>query len=85
MEIIFFLQDNYKTARAIEIAAIDLSTNDETPLENITNKAEVSKRRPRKKPARFINSDDGSSDEIESTISIHYLYILYIFYNIYIL
>ncbi|GBP11413.1 hypothetical protein EVAR_92921_1 [Eumeta japonica] len=48
---------NYDTARAVEIAAVEMSTCDESSVKNIVDNEKPNKRR-RKKPARY---DDGKS------------------------
>lgn len=62
---------NYETARAVEIAAVDLSTNDdEEPLQNITNQSDqLPQKRLRKKPAHLISSDEEDADNESETIT----------------
>ncbi|KAH0548488.1 hypothetical protein KQX54_001580 [Cotesia glomerata] len=58
----------YDIARAVEIAAVDLSTSDEAAMSQLQNGQTLGTKRERKRPGRFLDqeSDRASSSDDDS-------------------
>lgn len=78
------IKDNYDTARAVEIATVDMSTCDETSVESIVHRKKNTKRQ-RKKTKRLYESsssnndsdkddDNNNNEEDEGTVSTIFFY-----------